>query len=87
MNEQEEFDEQVRQAVNSLDDTIVSFRQAELWQQLQTELHTPSTRKKVVWWPYAAALVVGLVGVIWWQSQPEPVLAIVFIFFVLCQYY
>ena len=76
MNEQEEFDKQVRQAVNSLDDAPVSFRQAELWQQLQTELHTAPTRKKAVWWPYAAALVVGLVGVIWWQSQPEPVSAL-----------
>ena len=76
MNEQEEFDERVRQAVNSLDDAPVSFRQAELWQQLQTELHTAPTRKKAVWWPYAAALVVGLAGVIWWQSQPEPASAL-----------
>jgi len=45
MSKQDQFDERVRQAVKSLDDTPISFRQTELWQQLQSELHAAPTNE------------------------------------------
>lgn len=85
MNNTEQFDEWIRGEMENLDDSPDHFRQADIWQKLQTELH-PVPEKK----PFfvrrrfvasevstyriaAAAALLLLAGGIWWKIQSTPI--------------
>jgi len=76
MNDTERFDEWIRGEMDNLDDSPDHFRQADIWQKLQTELHPVPGKKSFFVTPeasnyrIAAALaLLLLVGVIGWRIQ------------------
>jgi hypothetical protein len=89
MNNTEQFDEWIRGEMDNLDGSPEHFRQADIWQKLQTELH-PVPEKK----PFfvirrfftleasklrmAAALgLLLLAGGVWWSIQSTPIPSVV----------
>jgi len=89
MNNTEQFDEWIRGEMENLDDSPDHFRQADIWQKLQTELH-PVPEKK----PFfvrrrfftleasklriaAAAALLLLAGGVWWGIQSTPIPSVV----------
>lgn len=83
MNNTEQFDEWIREEMDNLDSPPENFRQADIWQKLQTELHPVSEKKSFLVRrifvtlevskfrvAVAAAVLLFLVGGIWWKIQP-----------------
>lgn len=76
MNNTEQFDEWIRGEMDNLDDSPDHFRQGDIWQKLQTELHPVSEKKsffvtlKASHYRIAAAVALFLlVGGIWWKIE------------------
>lgn len=89
MNDTEPFDDRVREALKTLDTSPEHFRQAAVWQKLQTELHPVSEKKSFFILRFAmptvrraqasklriaaAAALLLLAGGAWWKIQSIPI--------------
>lgn len=82
MSNTERFDEWVREEMNSLDSPPENFQSSAVWQKLQSELHPVAEKKTIFAMPTvrltkasyyriaAAAVLLFLVGGVWWKMQP-----------------
>lgn len=82
MNNTEQFDEWIRGEMDSLDSSPENFRQGDIWQKLQTELHAVPEKKTSFFtgigthlraFDYRIAAAVALlllVGGTWWKVAP-----------------
>lgn len=82
MNNTERFDDWVREEMNSLDSPPENFQSSAVWQKLQAELHPVAEKKTIFAMPTvlrakashyriaAAAILLFLVGGVWWKMQP-----------------
>lgn len=89
MNNTEQFDEWIRGEMDNLDGSPEHFRQADIWQKLQTELHPIPVKKSFFgrsrFFTLEAsklrmAAAVGLLllaGGVWWSIQSTPIPSVV----------
>lgn len=82
MNNTERFDDWVREEMYSLDSPPENFQSSAVWQKLQAELHPVAEKKPFFAIPAvrrvkasyyriaAAAILLFLVGGVWWKMQP-----------------
>lgn len=89
MNNTEQFDEWIRGEMENLDGSPEHFRQADIWQKLQTELHPIPEKKSFLgrsrFFTLEAAKLrmaaaVGLLllaGGVWWGIQSTPIPSVV----------
>lgn len=77
MSNTERFDEWVREEMNSLDSPPENFQSSAVWQKLQSELHPVAEKKSFFvtleasyYRIAAAAILLFLVGGVWWKMQP-----------------
>lgn len=85
MNNTEQFDEWIRGEMDNLDGSPEHFRQADIWQKLQTELHPIPVKKSFFGRrrfvtleasKLRMAAAVGLLllaGGVWWEIQSTPI--------------
>jgi hypothetical protein len=72
MNNTEQFDKWINEAMSGLDTPPMGFRQEALWQKMQAELHPapkrPWRQSNLRWVAAASIILFCLIGGLWWYS-------------------